>query len=216
MKGARVRQWSGSRRNQRTVRDRRETRRRRDDYFAGRFIVRIVIARKPIAAVFILALRPRLDRLVGIGGIGPDEIESAPRLDRRIINRDLELCARFDQSLEHHRELAVVDREFDRVAVRAHRINFELGRVKFEPQKIVDDRSQAMGRRPAYCASAKIERQFELDMPDVGLPIARPLRLNVIGLKWTPTGDITAEGLAIAELGGKLIEKSGFVHEESS
>ena len=59
----------------------------------------------------------------------------------------------------------------------------------------------------------EVERDFELDVLDVGIAVARPFRLDVLRLKRAASaGESDGEGLVIAKLHGQLIEKSRLVH----
>ncbi len=59
----------------------------------------------------------------------------------------------------------------------------------------------------------EVERDFELDMIDVGGAVARPFCLDVLRLKRAAsTGERDGEGLAIAKVHRQLIEKSRLVH----
>ena len=69
-------------RDQHAVGQREHRRGHRDLQLARRLLVRRVEAREPVPAVLVLALRPRLHRLVGIAVVGRREVEPAPRRRR--------------------------------------------------------------------------------------------------------------------------------------
>src|SRR5579885_2655671 len=70
-----------------------------------------------------------------------------------------------------------------------------------------------MGRGSADAFLFKVQGDFEPDVEDVGYPVARPLRLDVGGLK-RPAAVLEAAGerKAVADLFGNLIEKTRLVH----
>jgi hypothetical protein len=70
-----------------------------------------------------------------------------------------------------------------------------------------------MGRGAGNLFRVEVERDFELDMFDVGGAIARPFCLDVLRLeRAASTGEGNSKGLAIAKLHRQLIEKSRLVH----
>ena len=70
-----------------------------------------------------------------------------------------------------------------------------------------------MGRGAGDLFRVEVQPDFELDMLDVGVAIARPFWLDVLRLKRaSSTCEADAEGVAIAKFHRQLIEKSRLVH----
>jgi hypothetical protein len=212
MKGASLRGGIGGRADQRAVGNRGEFLRHRCDYFAGGAIVRVVVARKPVARVLVLALRPRLLRFFRVRVVGSDKIESASRL-ARIVDCDLDFLAGAERARQRNLQLAVRGFESGRLFTGADRLDVELGGVEFEAVERTGDRGEPMRRGARDFLRVEVERDLELNMVDVGGAVARPFRLDVLGLKRAASaGEGDSEGLAIAKVHRELIEKARLVH----
>src|SRR3984885_7772617 len=212
MKGAGLRGGSGGRADQRAVGNRGEFLRHRCDDFAGGPIVRVVVAGEPVARVLVLALSPRLPRFFRVTVVGSDKIKSAPRL-ARIVDRDLDFLAGGERARQRNLQLAVRSFESGGLSTRADRLDVELGGVEFEALERTGDRGKPMRRGARDFLRVEVERDLELNMVDVGVAVARPFRLDVLRLKRAASaGEGDSEGLAIAEVQRKLIEKARLVH----
>ncbi len=156
--------------------------RNRRDHLAGDAIVGIVVARKPVARVLVLALRPRLDRLVGIGRVGPHEIQAAP-WTRRVVDRDFGFRAGRKRAREVDAQLLVAVIERDALGAGANRAHLDFGGVELKLGHAVEDRGEAMSRGAGDSPLGEIQSDCKPDMLDIGDAVARPFRLDVIGLE---------------------------------
>ncbi len=212
MKGAGLVRGVGRGSNQGAVGDRGEFFRHCRDDLARRPAVRVVVARKPVARILVLTLRPRLPRLVRIIGIRADKIESTARLTR-IVDRDLDFLARVQSARQRNPQLVVGSLEGRRLASRPNRFDLEFRGIKFEPIERTGNRGQPMGRGTGNFLRVEVERDFQFDVTDIGVAIARPFCFDMLRLKRAASareGD--REGLGIAQLYCQLIEKSRLVH----
>src|SRR5580704_4009226 len=212
MKGAGLRGGIGGRADQRAVGNRGEFLRHRRDDFAGGPIVRVVVAGKPVARVLVLALRPCLARFFRVSVVGSDKIKSAPRL-ACIVDRDLDFLAGAERARQRNLQLAVRGFENGGLSTGTDRLDVEFGGVEFEALERTGDRRKPMGRGTRDFLRVEVERDLELDMINVGGAVARPFRLDVLGLKRAASaGEGDSEGLAIAKVHRELIEKARLVH----
>src|SRR5579871_2628411 len=91
---------------ERSVGDRRKFGGNGDDHFRGRPLLRGVVAREPVAVVFVFSLGPGLDGLPRIVAVGTDEMK--PQLGRghSISNRNFDRSAPLDGSSPANFDLA--------------------------------------------------------------------------------------------------------------
>src|SRR6267378_425467 len=105
VKGAGLCRRVGRGRDQRAIRDDGEFFRDGREHLTGGAIVRIVVAREPVARVLVFTLGPRLYGLVRVALVGADEIKSAPRLSG-VVDRDFELLAGFERARQRYPQFA--------------------------------------------------------------------------------------------------------------
>ena len=212
MKGAGLRGRIRSRADQRAVGNRGEFFRHSRDDFAGGPIVGVVVAGKPVARVLVLALRPRLPRLVR---------DRRRRGRRSRVRAAADLNSRSRSPFRHRIRERAASRcaacrrrsRTCRLAADAHRLDFQFGGVEFDPVERAGDRGQPMRRGAGDFLRVEVERDFQLDVADVDVAIARPLRLDVLRLKRVPsTSEGDGERLVVAKLHRQLIEKSRLMH----
>ena len=212
MKGAGLVRGIGRRPDQRAVGNRCEFFRHRRDNLAGGPAVRIVVAWKPVARIFILALRPRLTRLVRVTSIWADEIKSAPWLTR-VIDRNFDFLARTKRPRHRNLQFLVGCLERRRLSAHADSLDLQLGSIELKPLERPGNRGQSMRRRARNLFRVEVERDFELDVTDIRGAIPRPLRLDMLRLKRaTPTRERDGKRLTVAQIDCQLIEKSRLMH----
>ena len=133
---------------------------------------------------------------------------------RRVGNRDFGFLAGAQRARQRHLEFAIGSLERGRLAANLDAGDFELRGVELEAGDAVEDRSEAMRCGAGDRLRSEIERDLELDMPDVCDPVARPLRLDVRGLERAAFArQLRAEGITVADFGGEMIEETRLVHE---
>jgi hypothetical protein len=92
-----------------------------DDDLAGGLLVGEVVAGEPVAGVLVLALGPGLERPVGVGLVGGDEVEAPPGVAALVVDDDGELLASRAGLAQVHPQLAVRHLEGEGAAVRRGR-----------------------------------------------------------------------------------------------
>jgi hypothetical protein len=138
--------------------------------------VRGVDAREPVARVLVLPLRPHLRRLVGISGVGPDEVEPAPR-PRPVRHRDLDdVAALLRPDVDPQRPPVVLERP--RRAALAHRRDLELDGIERQPAQRRRDHPRP--HRGLALDPPFLRQHLHVDpvVLDVDRPIRRPPRLG--------------------------------------
>jgi hypothetical protein len=159
--------------DQAAVRQREEVGRDRDDQLGRRLLVRRVEAGEPAAGVLVLALAPDLEGLVGVGGLGPDEVEAAAR-GRGVDDRELDQLARA-QPGDLDVEVAAVGAPRRRPAVAADLGDLELDRVEPQPAIAVDQRRERERRAAGDPAGGDVDVELEPVVAGGGDPIGRVL-----------------------------------------
>ena len=144
-------------------------------HLAGRLLVWMVEAGKPAAVVLVLALRPALQRPLGISLIGVNEIEPAARL-AAIANDDVELRALFALTQVERQRLAVV-LELQALAIaKRDGDDGHLHRVQRHARRPVVQRRERLRAHALDRAALEVQRHLDLDVLDGAHAVGRPGR----------------------------------------
>ena len=151
----------------------------RDDHLRGRLVVGEVVERNPVVVVLAFALRPELPGLVGVGFVGPAEVEAFAG-PGAVADDQLEGLAFGVGSVERDHQLLVSSHELQRLPVRQRDpLEGQLGGVQLHALQAVVQRRQPQRHRGLDFFFLPVDAgDLHLDVLQVVGAAARPVQLG--------------------------------------
>jgi ribosome-associated toxin RatA of RatAB toxin-antitoxin module len=134
-----------------------------------------------VPRIFVLALRPALQRALGVGGVGPDEVQAPARRAAVGDAHHQARAALAGVAKLDAQELAVVGEALRGLAVDQHLVDLHVDRVQLDRAQVVPAHAQPQARAPGQTFARQIEIDLEPYVLERDRTIGRVVRPGACG-----------------------------------